>query len=94
MNVEELFDPVLLVVGESFEEFEVELVTMFSCLTRAVLDPPKLNDMVDDVSKNVIFDEFPCQPFSCEPKHNDVTLCTQYTICTQHTNLIWLGKLA
>jgi hypothetical protein len=65
MNLENLLFPVLLVVGQSLQNLDVELVTMFSCLTRTVLDPTKEKYMVQDVGNHVELDNSPPLDSTC-----------------------------
>ena len=65
MNLENLLFPVLLIVGQSLQNLDVELVTMFSCLTRTVLNPTKEKYMVQDVGNHVELDNSPPLDSTC-----------------------------
>jgi hypothetical protein len=95
MDVEDLFFPILLVVGESPDKLEIELVQVFPCLAAAVLNPTKHDDVVDDVLQHMELDYFPALAFPCihqESESSIVLLCacsvyrcvsTCLCVCTQ-----------
>jgi hypothetical protein len=87
MDVKDLLFPVLLVVGESPDESDVELVAVFSCLAAAVLDPPEHDDVVNDVLQHVELDDLPAMLFPCPTNRSGCVLvcATQISTQSQHT---------
>ena len=65
MEVKDLSLPVVLVVGETLDKFDVELVTMLPRLAACVLNPTKEKDVVNQVLDHVELDDPPCLSLSC-----------------------------